>query len=333
MTPAVSILLPVRNEEQHLPATLRSLQRQTLGDWELIAVDDGSQDQTPKILAAAAATDDRIRLFRQPPQGLVAALNFGLDKCRAAFVARIDGDDIAHPQRLALQLAALQQDPTLTLVASRVRHFPRPQLQGGMHAYERWQNSHLQHADIMRDLYVESPFAHPSVMYRRQVILACGGYRDAGWAEDYDLWLRLALQGERFERLPQTLLYWRDRPERLTRTAENCTLEAFRACKAHYLRQDVLAATKQVTLWGAGQEGKAWRKALQKQQIEVGCWIDIDRNKIGQTIHHARVLSPDQYRAKDKILVTVGAKGARQLIRDWCRENRLLEGQDFLCVT
>ncbi len=93
----------MRDEEQHLPAALASLRRQTLEDWELVAVDDGSTDATPQLLRAAAAADARIRVLTRPAEGLVSALNAGLEACRAPLVARMDGDDVCHPRRLALQ--------------------------------------------------------------------------------------------------------------------------------------------------------------------------------------------------------------------------------------
>jgi glycosyltransferase involved in cell wall biosynthesis len=332
--PAVSILLAVRNEEHHLPAALASLQRQTLGDWELVAVDDGSDDRTPQLLAAAARSDSRIRVLTRPAEGLVSALNAGLEACRAPLVARMDGDDICHPRRLALQSAHLHNHPETLLVASRVRHFPRPSLLGGMRAYEVWQNDLLEDAAIRRDLYVESPFAHPSVMFRADLVRTAGGYRDCGWAEDYDLWLRLARLPGRFARLRETLLYWRDRPRRLTRTSATCSAEAFRACKVHHLARDFLAGRRSVTLWGAGMEGKAWRTALAAAGVEVTRWAEVDRRKIGQTIHQAPVVPIEAlHPGNGPILVTVGAKGARVQVRTWAQQRGLVEGRDFLCVT
>ncbi|AMV72590.1 glycosyltransferase [Desulfuromonas carbonis] len=332
-SPAVSILLTVRNEEEFLPAALASLQRQTFTDWELVAVDDGSTDRTPQLLAAAAL-DPRVRLLTLPPQGLVSALNSGLAACRAPLVARMDGDDVCHPQRLARQWRYLQNHPECLLVASRVRHFPRPRLAGGMRDYERWQNSLLDDAAIRRDLYVESPFAHPSVMFRTGQVLAAGGYRDLGWAEDYDLWLRLARRPGTFARLPEPLLFWRDRDRRLTRTSPACSPAAFRACKIHHLRQTFLAGATQVTLWGAGTEGKAWRKSLAEAGIAVSGWVEVDRRKIGQVIHKAPVVAVDALQAGGaRILVTIGARGAREQVREWSRQRGLVEGRDFLCVT
>src|SRR5512145_1176450 len=141
ISPLVSILMPLRNEERFLPAALASLQRQTFSAWELLAVDDGSNDGTAVILAAAAATDPRIRVLQNPARGLVPALNHGLAACRAALVARMDGDDISHPERLATQVALLTTKKEIGLVACSFRHFPRQELRSGMLGYEEWQNS------------------------------------------------------------------------------------------------------------------------------------------------------------------------------------------------
>ncbi len=332
--PAVSVLMAVRNEQRHLPAALASLQAQTLGDWELVAVDDGSRDRTGAILRQAARADARIRYFPRPARGLVAALNHGLRHCRAPLIARMDGDDLCHPRRFELQTSWLRRQRELGLIACRVRHFPRWRISDGMRAYENWQNSLLTHDQIMGDLYVESPFAHPSVMLRREILIAAGGYRNWEWAEDYDLWLRLARQGVRFSRLPQILLQWRDRPRRLTRTAATCSAEAFRACKVHHLQRTLLHRISAVTLWGAGLEGKAWRKALAAAGIAVERWVEVDRRKIGQRIHGAPVLSIDELcRDMTPVLITIGAKGARSQVRAWARARGLAEGRDFVCVT
>ncbi|WP_429886409.1 glycosyltransferase family 2 protein [Geoalkalibacter halelectricus] len=332
--PAVSILMPVRNEARHLPAALASVLRQSFTDWELVAVDDGSQDATAQILAEAARRDARVRVVTLAPSGLVAALNAGLAACRAPLTARMDGDDICHPLRLERQLDYLRAHPHTTVLGCAVRHFPRPALPDGMRAYERWQNALVSDEQIRRDLLVESPLVHPSVVFRTDAVTGAGGYRDAGWAEDYDLWLRLAARGARFAKVPQLLFFWRDRPERLTRTAPTCSAEAFRACKVHHLRQGLLKGAREVTLWGAGIEGKAWMRALGAAGVRVTRWIEVDPRKIGQTIHGAPVAPVDAlHRGIAPVLVTIGAKGARAQVRDYTERVGLIEGRDFVCVT
>ena len=332
--PQVSILMPVYNEALFLQSTLASLQNQTLRQWELVVVDDGSNDGTKRLLGQAASADPRIRPFFLPRSGIVAALKYGLENCQSDFVARLDGDDICHPKRLEKQLDALKRDSQLDLVACRIEHFPRSDMQPGMKAYETWQNELLSHDQIMRDRFVESPFAHPSVMFRKSAVERVGGYRDQPWAEDYDLWLRMADAGFRFQGLAETLLYWRDRPQRLTRTATNCSLDAFRRCRLHYLERDFLSNRKTVTLWGAGQEGKKWQTLLRESGFEISCWVEVDRRKIGQRICNAPVIGRSELTASHApILVTIGSRGARGEVRDVATVQRLSEGEDYVCVT
>lgn len=332
--PAVSILLPARNEARHLPATLDSLYRQTLKEWELVAVDDHSSDETPDILASAAARDNRIRVVSPAAPGLVNALNAGLTQCRSSFVARMDGDDIAHPRRLEFQHGFLLEHSEVGVLTSRFRHFPRTLLRVGMLAYESWQNGLMNHEEMMRDLFVESPVVHPSVMFRKALVEGVGGYRDMGWAEDYDLWLRLAAAGARFARLPQTLLFWRDHPSRFTRTNPRCSADAFRACKAHHLKQQFLSGIDEVTLAGAGQEGRAWHRALAGAGIRVSRWIDVDPRKVGRMLHGAPVLgTADVLPGEGKMLLTVGTRGARDTVRGWAIGAGFRDGIDFVCVT
>ncbi len=331
--PSVSILLPVRNGEPHLAQALDSLLRQTLRTWELVAVNDHSTDATDAILSGYARRDPRIRLLTPDGEGLVAALATGLAACRAPLVARMDSDDISPPRRLELQERYLAGNLATGLVACGFRHFPRQQLRVGMSSYEVWQNGLVTHDLIIRDLFVESPFVHPSVMFRTEEVILAGGYRDPGWTEDYDLWLRMAARGTRFARLPEPLFFWRDRPRRLTRTDPAYTAEAFRACKAHHLRQGVLRDVTEVTLVGAGLEGRAWRKSLAAEGVGVARWIDADPRKQGRLLHGAPVLPAEADELSGKLLVTIGTRGARSGVRQWAAGRGLREGIDFVCVT
>ncbi|HEX9022306.1 MAG TPA: glycosyltransferase [Geobacteraceae bacterium] len=332
--PRISILMPVRNEERFLPAALASIFCQTFSSWELVAVDDGSTDASPSILAEARLSDRRVRVINSPARGLVAALNAGLAACRAPLVARMDGDDISHPRRLEAQVALMDADPGLALVACGFRSFPRHHLGSGMLAYEAWQNALDSHEAILRDIFVESPFVHPGVMFRKEAVLAVGGYRAMAWAEDYDLWLRLAADGVRFARLPQPLFFWRERPQRATRTLPEYSAEAFRACKVHHLQKGFLKGTAEVVLAGAGLEGRAWRRALGRAGIAVSMWIDVDPRKVGRVLHGAPVVGATEIcPGMGKMLITVGTRGAREGVREWAAGAGFIEGRDFICVT
>jgi len=304
-----------------------------LREWELVVVDDGSCDGTPTLLASAARADSRIRVIRREGGGLVAALNTGLAACRAPLLARMDGDDICHPRRLELQAAYLDTHADTGLVASNFRHFPRSTLKQGMLTYETWQNALEDHDLIMRDRFIESPFVHPSIMARKVLLEDAGGYRDCGWAEDYDLWLRLAQAGTRFGRLPLSLFFWRDHPGRATRTMSEYSSAAFRSCKLHHLRQGFLRGEQDVFIAGAGLEGRAWQRLLAGEGVSVSSWVDVDPRKIGRTLHGAPVYSTEHLQARQgKIIVSIGVRGAREQFRELARGMSLQEGLDFICV-
>jgi len=331
--PHVSILMPLRNEERRLPAALDSLYRQTLTDWELVAVDDGSDDGTPRILDIASRLDSRVRFIRRERCGLVAALNAGLEECQAPLLARMDGDDISHPKRLEMQAAHLDADSTTGLVACNFRHFPRNNLKQGMIAYETWQNRLEDHGLIMRDLFVESPFVHPSIMTRRVILEQLGGYKERAWPEDYDLWLRMAAAGIHFARLPQTLFFWRDHPKRATRTMDEYNLGAFRSCKLHHLLQGFLSNIDEVVIAGAGLEARAWQRLMATADIRVSHWLDVDPRKIGRTLHGAPILRPEDLKlAGRRMIVAIGVRGAREQFRTVSEKLGWEEGVDFACV-
>ena len=141
--PAVSILMPVKNAARWLGDALASIQAQSDGDWELIAVDDDSSDESPAILERAAACDRRIRMLRIDgrERGIAAVLNRALAASVSPLVARMDADDLSNPGRLAAQRTFLESHPDLFAVGCLVEAFPAACVRDGMRRYLRWQNS------------------------------------------------------------------------------------------------------------------------------------------------------------------------------------------------
>lgn len=316
--PQVSVLLPVRDAAATLLSALRSLGAQSLEDHEVIAVDDGSTDGSAELLLAAAREDPRVRVERAASPGLVPALNHALHLASAPLVARMDADDVARPERLALQVERLEDDAALGVLGSRVELLPSPGLAcDGMVAYVAWQNELLDHEAIVADLFVESPFVHPSVALRRDALVALGGWRDTGGPEDYDLWLRAHAAGWRFGKRPEVLLLWRDRADRLTRRDPRYAAARFLERKLQALLGGPLAGPQPVVVWGAGKLGKAWARALGAAQRPAQALVEVDPRKLGQRIHGAPVVPvseaarwPDAWH-----LSAVGQPGARARIR------------------
>lgn len=333
--PGVSVLLPCCNAEDTLDDALQSLTSQSFSDFEVVAVDDGSQDATQSILGAWARKDRRIRVIKQAHQGIIAALNTGFRACRAKIIARMDSDDRSHPERFARQVAYLNAHPETVVLACQVAGFPPGQVRQGFKIYIDWQNSLLTNEDIRREIFVESPLAHPSVAIRREWLERAGGYQEHGWAEDYDLWLRLYLSGASFAKIPEVLLEWREHQDRLTRRDSRYSVENFLRAKAYYLAQGPLRGRETVILWGAGMMGRRLSKHLLQLEVPLRAFLDIDPRKIGRTRRGLPILSPEELPAlwesspNPVLLAAVGARGARQLIRQRLNSMGFCEGSDW----
>ena len=330
--PRVSVLLPVRDAEASLPASLDSLRRQSLAELEILAVDDGSRDGSRTLLEALARQEPRLRVFSSGGGGLVRALNLGLAQARAPLVARMDADDLAHPERLACQAGRFAAGPRVDVLASAVE--AGAEAGPGMRRYVAWSNALLTHEQILADLLVESPLVHPSVMAPAALLRELGGYRDFEGPEDYDLWLRAARSGARFAKLDRALLTWNDGPRRLTRCSPRYAPARFLELKLAALESGPLRAPRPVVLWGGGPVAKAWCRALAARGHDVVAFVDVHPRRIGGRLQGRPVLAlPEAARLAGALhLAAVGQPGGRQRIRAAAAERGLVEGRDLLAV-
>ena len=186
----------------------------------------------------------------------------------------------------------------------------------------------------MRERFVESPLSHPTVMFRKQDILSLGGYRDLDWPEDYDLWLRAAAAGLRFAKVNQTLLRWRDYPNRTSRRDPRYSPDAFLRCRAHFLATGPLSDATQVVVWGAGKVGGRFGRFLQEEGVSLAAFVDIDPKKIGNQRLGVPVIGLDALEEYPHcpVVSCVGSRGARPLIREELNRFGYTEGKDYWCV-
>ncbi len=326
-TPRVSVVVPVRDEEEYLGEALDSLAAQTLEEHEVVVVDDGSSDGTAALAESYARRDPRVRVIRQPPLGMIAASERARAEARAPLLARLDGDDVALPDRLELQVAAIEEEG-LAAVGGQVEYFPEPS--DGLREYAAWLNSLVTVEAALRDVWVECPLPGPGMTMRADLV----SYRDRGWPEDYDIVLRLLENGRRFRNLDRLVLRWRDHPERLTRTRPEYSLDAFRRCKVHFLRRTLLAGGRPAVVWGAGPTGKAFARALLEAGTPLAAFVEVDPRKLGKRIHGAPVVPVEQAASFPGALSCGAVAGAdgRARVRVLAAELGLAEGTDFVAV-
>lgn len=301
-------------------------------ELELLAIDDGSEDDSAEILRRL--DDPRVRHLDVHGAGVIAAIEEGRRKARGAWIARMDADDRCSPERLRAQLDAMLVSPRLGAIGTRVDLFPAEAIADGLRAYVEWQNGLLTPADHARDIFVESPLCNPSVLLRREALDAVGGWRDEGWPEDYDLFFRLWAAGWELAKLPEVLVSWRHTAGRATFTHPRYAMDRFRALRAAFLAPELLRRGRPVAIWGAGRTGRRLARALEEHGVSAACFVDIDPVKIGRVARGAPIIAPDALVVGEHtIVVAVGARGARDLVRARLRAAGHRDGEDFLCAS
>lgn len=264
-SPAVTVLLPVHNAQEWLPAALASVSGQSFGDFELLAIDDGSTDASPTMLQSCR--DARLRVVRQERnQGLVASLNRGIELARGRYVARMDADDLAHPRRLEHQARYLDAHPEVGVCGTW--YWLR---QGTRRTHVRVP---VGHDEIVARLFFRSAFGHPTVMLRRELLLASGLRYDAAalHAEDFDLWVRLR-EHTRFANLPRYLLEYRLHPRQVSSEQLRPQLESAARVRLQQLQRmvpDASAAERELHLRVCDGHVFTTRADL----LEARAWLD-----------------------------------------------------------
>jgi glycosyltransferase involved in cell wall biosynthesis len=187
--PRLSVLLPVHDAEAHLRDAIASILGQTFADFEVIVVDDGSTDGSLEITRELGAEDRRLHVIPLEDRvGVAGALNEALSRASAPMVARMDADDVAHPERFAVQVAEMDRDPSLGLLGAQIRVIGDDGAEEKMFPWVL----PLTHDETVWRLLYGTPICHPTVLMRTEVLREVGGYDSAFANEDMELWTRMA---------------------------------------------------------------------------------------------------------------------------------------------
>lgn len=263
LRPQITVLMAVYNGMPYLPEAVESILSQTYEHWKLVLVDDGSTDESPGYLAGLE--DLRIQVIRQDNRGLGAALNHGLAFCDTEFVARMDGDDIAHPTRLEEQIRYLRSNPDVGLVGTQIQRL------GGS---RRGTASVMatDHETIIADIRKgDNQMYHPTIMCRTELMKEIGGYWTHRRGEEWDLFLRMG-ERTRLANLDRVLLTYRIHEQSMTGSdveRMRCAIEYACHCarrrgdKQPPISYDEFIALRRTATW--------WRRTARALEMQARC--------------------------------------------------------------
>lgn len=328
----ISVLLPFYQVSANaFDDAIRSIAEQSLRDWELILIDNNADAATRNIAESWAEKDHRIRIVQEPVQGIAFALNQGLQEARYDFIARMDADDFSHPKRLEKQLAYLNDHPEIEVVATQTNFESVLDQSEGYDWFVQWQNAIISPEAHNRAFFMESPIAHPTVLFQKSLIGRYGPYSTENVPEDYELWLRWFDAGVQFYKIPEPLLIWKDHPQRLSRNHDNYSTEAFWRVKCQYLAAWInrnALPEKKIVICGAGKLPRLRAAMLEQYGIRIYGYTDVKMRQ-PDGIHFIplpKLIVPEAW----LLLCFISKRGVGTAVAQHFSALGFEEGKDFL---
>ena len=324
--------MPVYNAAPFLAECLDSILQQTETNWELIAVDDFSTDESAAILRAYQNQDKRIQYQTNTEKGIIPALRKAYTSAQGAFITRMDADDIMPPQKLKHLKTVLLQNGPGHLATGQIRYFSAHQLGDGYLRYEHWLNELMQEGVVFSDRFKECVIPSPCWMVHRADFDACGGFHSSRYPEDYDLCLRFYYHGLKACPSPEVLHLWRDHGQRATRNDPNYLEPHFFTLKMHYFLHEECPPDQPypIILWGAGKKGKKIAQILAAAHRSFQ-WVSENPKKIGVNIYGTTLQSTDviEKTTHPRIIIAVSNPAEQLKIEARLKKWHLTKGVDY----
>ncbi|MEO0572361.1 MAG: glycosyltransferase family 2 protein [Bacteroidota bacterium] len=280
----VSIIIPFKNTAHFLSECIDSIQNQTYGNWEVVAVNDHSQDNSFELVSQYASHDTRIHVLQNKGSGIIPALQTAYAHAQGAFITRMDSDDIMKPNRLEFMVSALKKHGKGHVSVGQVKYFSQRGISDGYDRYEKWLNNLTAKGHNYSEIYKECVIPSPCWMVHRSDFEYCDGFSPIRYPEDYDLTFRFYKKGLKVIPCPDVLHLWRDYDTRTSRVHEHYAQNYFLDIKIHYFLHLDYAINRPLVVWGAGFKGKKIAKSLLGKGIDF-TWLCDNPNKINKKIY------------------------------------------------
>lgn len=325
----ISIVLPFRNEAAYLAACFDTILAQKYQKWELIAVDDHSDDESYAI-ARRFESDPRISVFRNEGRGIINALRTAYNHSSGELVTRMDGDDLMPPEKLQSLASLLQRHGKGHVATGRVQYFSSDPMGEGYLLYQDWLNRLCERNNHYDAIYKECVIASPCWMVWREDLDKCGAFNPDVYPEDYDLVFRFYRSGLKVVSSPDVLHLWRDYPTRTSRTDEKYSDQRFFDLKLSYFFELERKPESPLLVWGAGKKGKQLAHLLISME-ESFEWMCNNPQKIGKDFAGKTMLDFKQTSEfqDPQILIAIGSQKDQEEIKQYLENMGLKHNANF----
>jgi len=326
----ISILMPVRNTAIFLEACLDSILAQSYLNWELIAIEDHSEDHSWTILQNYATRDTRIKVFQNSGKGIIQALRMAYQHSNGHYITRMDSDDLMPIQKLEILHSNLSKAKQGHLATGLVQYFSTQALGNGYRRYAEWLNTLSKKGTNFKEIYKECVIPSPCWMLHRVDLDAAGAFHSNRYPEDYDLCFRFYELGLKCLPSDVVLHHWRDSEGRTSRHDPNYADNSFLDIKLYYFIKLDYQKERPLVLWGAGKKGKKLALALQKANIPFH-WICNNKQKIGKDIYEQRLHPIDHLNqlTNPQIIIVIAQPAAQIELKSRFKEQALESNNDY----
>lgn len=273
--PSISIIMPVKNAGQFIKDCIESIIAQSFENWELITVNDGSEDSSLALLQTFAQLDPRIKVLENKKTGIISALITAFNYAKGEFVTRMDADDIMPKSRLKKMRDRIALLPSKTIVTGLVEYFAETPVSDGYLKYEKWINEVNLDGVQNENMYRECVIASPNWMARHEDLHAIEAFEKLNYPEDYDLVLKWFINKFEIEVIPEITLYWREHAKRTSRNSDHYQQKAFFKLKIEHFIEHQLK-DKHLLLWGTGTKAKFTKETIDKHNVKF-TWMGLKK--------------------------------------------------------
>lgn len=328
--PLVSIVMPFKNTASFLDECFSSIRNQSYINWELLAVNDHSTDDSLEIANRYAQQDERIQIFTNDGAGIIAALQKAYQKSSGDFITRMDSDDLMTQNKLSVMVKQLLQSGKGNIAHGLVKYFSEDELGDGFRKYETWLNGLSKEGTNFNEIYKECVIVSPCWMVYRSDFDECSGFNSTIYPEDYDLAFRFYAAGLKCIPSQDVLHHWRDYSTRTSRTHKHYAFNVFLDIKVYYFLKLNYNSEKNLVVWGAGKKGKLVAELLMKNNIPFS-WICDNPKKIGKTIYDKELQSFTDlaHIENSQSIITVANPEAQKEIEKFFIERNKLPMKDY----